>query len=140
MRWSNKELRDSVDSVGIPATVIEARWAWAAGLFDGEGCIVIYDKQTVRGTQYKRVFLQVNMTDQDVVEAFAAQVRGPGLQTKQPSRNRKQQYVCALHNEILVERALRGMLPYLGYRRSEKAWEALAVIEENRNAGSRRFT
>lgn len=128
-------LIEGILGLGIPEQHI-----WLAALFEGEGCIVIYDKQTARGTQYKRVFLQLNMTDRDVVNTFAYLTGSTEPKKIQPEPPRKTQWKTTIHKADTVEAVLTWMLPYLGKRRAAKAREALEVIKENREAGSRRFT
>lgn len=148
MRWTKEELRAGTTDLGderigtlvLPASDIEARWAWAAGLFDGEGCISIYDRVTARGTKYRVVKLEINMTDRDTVEHIAALFQANTPIEIHPSGNRKTQWKMSLHKPERIEQVLRWMLPYLSARRTEKAWEAISVIKENRDAGSRRLT
>lgn len=64
---------------------IEEQVAWAAGLFEGEGCV------TKAGG---RVNLRVTSTDQDVLEQFAAfvgagKVYGPYVNTSKDGHRRK---------------------------------------------------
>lgn len=148
MRWTMKELREGTTDLGderigtlvLPASDIEARWAWAGGLFDGEGCISIYDRTTAKGTKYQAVKLEVNMTDQDTVERLAALFQANKPLEIHPRGNRKTQWKLALHKPERVEQVLRWMLPYFSARRADKAWEAIAVLRENRDAGTRRLT
>ncbi len=125
---------------GILGLEIPEQHIWLAALFEGEGCIVIYDKQTAKGTQYKRVFLQLNMTDEDVVNTFVHLTGATKPIKILPEPPRKPQWKTTIHKAETVEAVLTWMLPYLGNRRSAKAREALEVLKENRDAGSRRFT
>lgn len=48
--------------------------AWAAGLFDGEGTVVVRKNGPCNSENYRRIGLRVGMTDQCVVERFAKAV------------------------------------------------------------------
>ncbi len=92
-------------------------WAWAAGLFEGEGCI---------GPDEVRL----KMTDEDVVRRFAAIV---GVGTVYPPYRQAQlnrlpawQWVTARRRN--VEIILTRFLPYFGQRRAAKARQTLALL------------
>jgi hypothetical protein len=98
--------------------------AWAAGLFEGEGCIV-----TDKKTGYHRLIL--TMTDKDVVEKFAKIVgieRVVPLQ-RAPDPTRKPAWTWRTGKRVEVRRILATFLPYLGNRRGYKALNALDDIE-----------
>lgn len=101
--------------------------AWAAGLFEGEGCITIFDQ---KHNVLPLIRLQVQMTDRDVVAQFCdvvecGKVSGP----KRVGRpNRKPVYVWAIGNRKDVERILLAFLPWFGERRAAKAQLTLAEI------------
>lgn len=90
-----------------------AEIAWAAGLFEGEGCIYA----GVRGAPR----LALSMKDRDVVEHFMAVVGAGTLYPDQHGMTRWQAGRLAQVHGILV-----ALLPYLGERRSAKAEAALA--------------
>ncbi len=83
--------------------------AWAAGLFEGEGCL----HRHKRG--YGALFLA--MTDEDIVRRFAAifglKVYGPYKTGHKPS------YVARTEKFELVQHAFATMYRYLGPRRRE---------------------
>lgn len=100
--------------------------AWAAGLFEGEGCISNAGKRSVP--------LTINSTDRDVLERFQEIVGCGGIYA---IRRREQK---AHHKEIWqwqvtardeVTRILESFLPWLQTRRSMRALEALARLKEN---------
>jgi hypothetical protein len=103
--------------------------AWAAGLFEGEGCIT---RTISHGITKPRISL--GMTDKDVVERFGRIV---GLQQihsmKGPSRQDhwKDCWMWATCKKSEVLRILAMFLPYLGNRRAYKALNALDDIELN---------
>lgn len=97
-----------------------ADWAWAAGLFEGEGsavCTPYFKKRT----RYQR-FLVVTSTDADVLEKFCAIV-GAGVVRYNQRRNAPVHYkpvhrwTCSNWSDI--ERIARGFLPWLCERRRQ---------------------
>ena len=105
------------------------RTAWAAGLFEGEGCIEI------SGRQAQNVRLRVNMTDRDVIEKFAEiagcgtvrEVRAPSIVQHQ---NWKQTWGWSISQGDECRRLLQLWLPHLGRRRGERAREALTFLAQ----------
>ena len=101
---------------------------WAAGLFEGEGCIY-KDKR-------KNVWtLQVRMTDRDVVEKFASLMNtGNSIydESNQPNRiksGHKPSYRWACSRKQEVKRILLAMLPHFGHRRANKVLDCLDDYE-----------
>ena len=98
--------------------------AWAAGLFEGEGCISIKK-------DYKGVGLQMVGTDRDVLERMC-NLFGGSIYTmsmaKRPAHH-KQQYSWTLQKRDKVMSALEKMLPFFGQRRACKALDAFDHIE-----------
>jgi hypothetical protein len=103
---------------------------WAAGLFEGEGCISIIQEKTrwIKNPGRLRVQLGLSMTDYDVVKDFAdtfgMKVNGPYVYGKY-----KPIWRAATSKLDVVARILVDMLPHLGSRRAYKALNALDVIE-----------
>lgn len=97
--------------------------AWAAGVFEGEGCIHI---DYVKGRKYPSLGLSVTMTDEDVVQEFSLVVGVNKVYSVNPSTpSNKLQYRWKTNKRTEVERILLLFLPHLGHRRLEKAQEAL---------------
>jgi hypothetical protein len=97
--------------------------AWAAGLFEGEGTMVV-----ARG---KYAVMALQMRDRDVVERWALVV-GCGQKVrceKRAVRNPAHSdiYRCEIAKRVDVRRVLTMFLPYLGERRAERARQVLAV-------------
>lgn len=94
--------------------------AWAAGLFEGEGCI-----SHTNGY----VTLSLAMTDPDVVERFAA-ITGMGrpIRTSEQGR-RKTMYVWTCSRFEQMQAILAMFWSFLGQRRRAKAREALTVTK-----------
>lgn len=91
----------------------ETEKAWAAGLFEGEGGISCY---THRDGYWQRR-IQLDMTDQDIVERFA-QLVGVGYVTTRPPRNgRKQQWRWILSRWNDQVAFAEWIAPLLGKRR-----------------------
>lgn len=101
--------------------------AWAAGLFEGEGCISTTDTRV-------GIRLQVVMCDRDVVERFYRLV-GVGTfnqvqrQPSWPAHHRdKWKWYCGSYQE--TRELLNLLVPWLGERRRARALELLAQIDE----------
>jgi hypothetical protein len=93
-------------------------WAWAAGLFEGEGHISVRDKGN--GTYYRT--LVVGMTEEAVVRRFHAIV-GAGnirlVRREKKNWNHLWWWDCSRFDD--VEFILLKFMPWLGPRRREKA-------------------
>lgn len=114
------------------ATPVE--WAWAAGLFEGEGCISLQ-----RGRQ-SSVLLSLKMTDKDVVDRFARLMETTSRIYVYEGRKEthKTLYCWATAEVGSVERILHGLLPHFGERRSGRALEALARLAATRQRKAER--
>jgi hypothetical protein len=101
--------------------------AWAAGLFEGEGCICISSRKD-RNT--KLASLQMNLTDFDVLERFSNIATG-GLIHDVASRadHHKQQWKWSTNKRSVVKEVLLMLLPYFGNRRAYKALNVLDHLE-----------
>ncbi len=109
--------------------------AWAAGLFEGEGCITI---------QKHKIRLQLASSDRDVVERFASvmgigSLSGPVIRPTRLSANPKPLWfwISVSSNAELV---LRDLLPYLGKRRRERAEHLLALRKAHVDHATRERT
>lgn len=104
----------------------EAQIAWAAGIFEGEGCIMAVKKTAVK--------LSVEMTDLDVLEAFQMIVGAGNICHKtctNPKPQWKARYHWQVYNRDDVERILRAFLPWLLSRRRAKAEAMLDRLADN---------
>jgi hypothetical protein len=100
---------------------------WAAGLFEGEGCIHV---DTRRDSSFQ---LTLRMTDKDVVEQFR-DVVGCGNVVELHPPNHKEKgwskfYSWTISKRSEVQRILSTMLPYFGHRRAHKALNILDNLE-----------
>ncbi len=102
--------------------------AWAAGLFEGEGCVSIPKH---RPNQRR---LSMNMTDVDVMKKFVDVVGYGNLKGPNSPPSYKEHfkpfYCWQLSKGKEVLRILNLFLPYFGERRSEKAKEAINHLNE----------
>ena len=98
--------------------------AWAAGLFEGEGCIH-FDKQSLAS-------VKISMTDYDIVQRFAdifdLKVNGPYSYTGWRSHH-KPCWVVKSKAQSKVRSILNELLPYFGSRRAHKALDILDYLE-----------
>ena len=97
---------------------------WAAGLFEGEGCIKKDKRKKATFTLY------LGMTDLDVVERFKAVFNcGSITVAKQPKAHHKPMWRWHVSNKKDIREILSRLLPYLGQRRAYTALNALDDIE-----------
>lgn len=99
----------------------DAGFAWAVGLFEGEGSI-IYSKAATGYTARK---LMLDSTDRDVVERFGrtvgvGRVSGPHRRGRSSDSRRRETWRWEVARWTEVEPLLTRMLPLLGERRA--AW------------------
>ena len=94
--------------------------AWAAGLFEGEGCFTLSGRGTARAI--------LNMTDEDVVRRFAQIVRVGGIRGKRVIRpQHKPQWEWTVQNHEGVQALIAVLWPWLGQRRRSRAVEVLRL-------------
>lgn len=106
----------------------EAEIAWAAGIFEGEGSFHV-GKAGNRKVLVPT--LHLGMTDRDTVQRWrdildAGNVIGP----KQRGPGRKPMYTVDVCGRSTVKQVILDFLPWLGARRTARAHEVLAIIEE----------
>lgn len=102
----------------------DAEIAWAAGLFEGEGCFRFTGPRVGKS---RVAMLTIQMTDRDTMKRFrdavdAGRLRGP--QDRGPGR--KPIYAVDIAAREDVQRIIGAFLPWLGERRAAKARELLA--------------
>lgn len=103
----------------------ETEIAWAAGLFEGEGCITISHNSK---TAYDQPRLKLSMVDVDVVERFAAIVGVGNLcdqRFKNPKFQKQRCWYAGARKD--VTRVLNMLRPYFGDRRRARCDEVLVV-------------
>lgn len=109
-------------------------WAWAAGFFDGEGCVSVKrQKQKTRaGTfVYSYPVVQMTSTDRSLLERFQ-RIVGAGKIVDNPHRardgyERKMRWHFSIYRRTEVERVINSLAPWLGESRLQQARDALVV-------------
>lgn len=97
--------------------------AWAAGLFEGEGCFHITGKSAQAN---------LHMTDEDTVRRFAAAI-GIGNVHDRPTRHdRKPSWVWRVGGLVKVQAVVAMLWFGLGARRRQRAKEILAIARHVR--------
>jgi len=99
--------------------------AWAAGLFEGEGCI--------SQTTHRKPRLFISMTDKDVINKFIDIVEAGNMCVRNRTHenpNFKIQWQWQIQKASEVNRILRMFLPHLGERRAFKALNALDALDK----------
>lgn len=100
--------------------------AWAAGLFEGEGCI----SKTSNGSGKMYPRLVVVSSDLDVLQKFHSIIGCGYIYLKKDATNRfakKTQYQWQCNKKDEIKTILISFLPFLGDRRSERALEILSM-------------
>ena len=101
--------------------------AWAAGLFEGEGCIHLA-RPTAKRVQPR---LEIRMTDQDVLERFCQVVERGSVQSRpydQAPNSLKRVWKWGVYDCEGARHVLNLIWPHLGKRRKKKAEEVLHAI------------
>ncbi len=104
--------------------------AWAAGLFEGEGCLTTGHANDPDRKHLMRMMLAT--TDRDVLERFAAIMRAGAITTvkRRIRAHHKQQWRWMVSASEDVLRCIDLLYPYLGSRRRARADE-LAIPLRN---------
>lgn len=106
------------------------KWAWIAGLLEGEGCFSLHQRKERRNT--KSCAIHCEMTDEDVIRKLHL-LSGVGTVNFRPSRkNRKPTWIWSVQKKVDILEILLGIAPFMGQRRLEKISELMEHIE---NAG-----
>ncbi len=110
-----------------PSNPTSLEIAWAAGLFEGEGCWNVYTRKSGK----LQVQARLTMTDRDVVERFASIIGcGSTRASHTPSaraRGDKPLTEWYVYEAERVREVIRLFLPYLGDRRRARAEEVLRL-------------
>lgn len=121
--------------MGISANWSRENLAWAAGLFEGEGCIFVSKK--------KGITLYLSMTDEDVVRKIhstmgVGKVNGPYKQVAGTSRKEsyKPAWTWSVGRAEMVQAVLAAFWCFLGERRKRKAKEAILLGATKRPKGA----
>jgi hypothetical protein len=111
--------------------------AWAAGLFEGEGCWSMY----VRKSGKRQIHAAIGMTDQDVIERLAS-IIGFGTVRRSHSavhvaRGDKPLFIWGVYEAERIRELIALFLPYLCARRHAKALEVLDFGRDIRSHNSK---
>ncbi|MEO7332543.1 MAG: nucleoside 2-deoxyribosyltransferase [Gemmatimonadales bacterium] len=111
--------------LGSDAPVPEREVAWAGGIFEGEGTVILSPR--TNGDRGMAGKLRVAMTDEDSVARFATALGLPAPTAYDRSdRGHKTIWSSGTARRAEVIRVLGLLMPYLGERRTAKAQEVLA--------------
>lgn len=119
----------------------DVEMAWAAGLWEGEGCFFLrkHFNHQGRGKDYVYAGASIASTDKDVIDRFNEVIGLSVNVRRQGSKKRKESwkplYVWYVSGVDQVEHLYNLLAPWLGKRRRERAEE---VLEEAKNAPHRR--
>lgn len=106
--------------------------AWAAGLFEGEGCFTFHAGTHPNGYRYRYPKACMNSTDRDVMVRFLAIVgcgnlHGPYLTKRDRAYNRKPSWHWRAHGFELGQAIVALFWPWLCERRRIRAAEVLTA-------------
>jgi hypothetical protein len=100
---------------------------WAAGLFEGEGCISTSCKS---GKVY--MMLQLATSDEDIMDRFVTAIGGFGtVKVEEPGKNPHQKkpiYRWRVQNMTHIEHVLEILNPWLGERRMARLVEVQNML------------
>jgi hypothetical protein len=108
--------------------------AWAAGLFEGEGCFYL-GRTMSNGGRYENLYAKatVTSTDEDVIRKFHSflgfgQVTGPTPDHR--GKNRKVRWTWETGKWKYFQEVVTMFWPFLSERRKDKAAEILTAMGE----------
>lgn len=121
-------LLDLFCGAGGAAMGLEAELAWAAGFFDGEGCVSVRNDR--RPGRTPRLQLDIEQTDERPLVRFQAAV-GRGRMTLRPSRapSRKALYRLNMAHQDTID-TMAAVWPYLSEPKREQFIAALRTVEQ----------
>ena len=116
-------------------------FAWAIGLFEGEGCITLEKASAAKAAHVRQPRMAVVSTDLDVLERFHKVVGYGKISPMRSTTNlgTKPRWVWRLSRQAAIADLLMRMMPHLGQRRWEKAQDALTYIERPRTGRYPRY-
>lgn len=102
--------------------------AWAAGLFEGEGCVGVYSKPSGSRGPRKGPTMKITMTDRDVLDKFhgivgVGSISGP--QRHKGKEHHKEFWSWACNGTEKVQALLAAFWPFLCSRRQAKAADVI---------------
>lgn len=105
--------------------------AWAAGLFEGEGCITFW---TAKDTGNVYIQCVLGTTDRDVLENFQSIIGFGNIHAEKFDERYKQSWRWSVSSFEKCQAVIAMLWPWLGRRRKARALEVLTLF---RNCGSR---
>lgn len=105
----------------------ESQIAWAAGLFEGEGCFTHDLSPQANGSERLRLHCAISMTDHDILIRFQ-EIVGVGLVHPKPvlrDANRKPQWRWSTSKYSDFVTVFKLLEPWLGPRRTNRAYDLL---------------
>ena len=120
----------------------EIELAWAAGFFDGEGCVSVVKRHTGSSAKRSYLYYQLNLNAPQINKDPLLKLKslfGGQVRCTRSYGNRRPSFVWTLH-AALAEKALRALLPYLIVKKAEAelALQYRATIKPAGNYGRRR--
>lgn len=104
--------------------------AWAAGLFEGEGCLSVSKKT---GKQFVNIQIGLHERDKDVLEKLALILGGKVLGPYKPQKNATGGMVVWMRSQKEDVYAIcAALFPFLGLRRQEKMLEFFEWFKDSR--------
>lgn len=101
----------------------EVETAWVAGIIEGEGTINRYRYIRPDGRSYMKTILQIEMTDEDVLQKMMSITGRGSMQKKKVRNNYKQTWVWTVSNASHVKEICDKILPHMSRRRTERIVE-----------------
>ena len=101
--------------------------AWAAGLFEGEGCFTFSRKSR----KWRQVMARVAMTDKDVLESFQRATGLGSIYGPKCINGRKPCWTWAVSSFEETQALVALLWPWLKTRRKTKAKEVLITFRAN---------
>jgi intein/homing endonuclease len=106
--------------------------AWAAGLFEGEGCFYARSDGKYSGGN---LALYINMTDRDVLQRFLEVIGGGSLapaRLEKGRKNSKPVYRYSLYGDKYCLAVAYALFPFMGERRRAKIGQMVDVWKNAR--------
>lgn len=117
--------------------ITESEHAWAAGLFEGEGCFTgSTRRQMILGGRLEAEYFQVqaslSMTDRDIVYRFQRVVECGGIIVRDFKGNLKRQWMWQAQAKRDIKHLRDIFSPWLGERRLARLDELLEIDRATR--------
>lgn len=117
-------------------------WAYLAGLFAGEGCFVVKDRERVPHFE-----MQIKMTDQLIVEDVAQRWGGQVTLARRGTKVNRTAWQWRMYDGYVIQKMLVQLLPYFIGEKGKQArsfarfvQEKLRVYEERQADGRHRYS